>query len=198
MARPLKYNDSELIDILRRVRTEYTGKLTPYILEKKTGVSKAVWIKRFNEEIEELNNVTNPEITLSINTSDLGILSLVKIFEENKDNEAILRTQLISYDVLFQNLLKENHSFKENQDMLDLKLKEVEELKQTIYSLNEEVKESNERAKHFEKQYLKFAAESSYSPNYRTERMNNAIDDSKEENLIHIDFIARNKGLFEE
>lgn len=202
MARPQKYNDEELLELLREVRSSVTGDLSPYLLEKHTGVSKAVWIKRMSEEIEGLNKAFNEPYNEPYNedtgsSSAIGLKNVSTIYQEHKDNEKMLISKLNSYDIFVNNLIRTIQELKAKETELDVALNLVQEKELQVTQLSEELSNEKERTKHYENKYLEAVTQSGYSKNYRTINSSEPLSMENEDNLKKVDFINKNKNLFE-
>ncbi|WP_411954735.1 hypothetical protein ACKXGF_02565 [Alkalibacillus sp. S2W] len=108
MVRPQKYSDEDLIELLKEVRSQVTVDVSPYLLEKHTGVSKSVWRNRMSQQIEKLNQSFTDPFSETKGDSNLPLLeNVASIYSKYKDNEKVLNSKLNSYDVFVNNLMKQ-------------------------------------------------------------------------------------------
>mgnify|MGYP005834001761 CR=1 FL=1 len=190
MVRPKKYNDDELIDLLKQVRSEITTDISPYIMEKHTGVSKAVWRNRFEKEIEQLNDAFNNPFNEKMEGLHMPLENVATIYEKYKDKENVLVSKLNSYDIFVQNLLKMASQVK--------KLVENEkQLQEKILTLEEDLRRQKEATMHYEEHYLISVGQSTFGKQYRTVDTEETLSLKKKENVRKVDFISRNSDLFE-
>lgn len=128
MVRPQKYTDENLLELLRQTRSELTKDLSPYLLEKHTGVSKTVWQKRMIKEINMLNQTFNTPYNNSRNINPIPLDNVLAIYEKYRNNEKILLTKLKSYDIFVNNILK----LASKVNLLESTLKQKENTSQDI------------------------------------------------------------------
>jgi len=194
MSRPQKYTDEQLSEILRQARSELTEDLNPYLLEKHTGISKAVWRSRMAEQIEQLNSSFNNPYEDSHGLGLSYTENVLSIYENNKHNERLLLARLNAYDIFVNNMLR----IATEVQPLQIALQE------TTQSLNSKIRELEEKAQtlkierdHFEKEYLESIGQSTFRQQYRTKKTTEPISMAKVDNVSKIDFIGRNSDMFE-
>ena len=194
VARPKKYTNEDLLELLRQTRSEITEDLTPYLLEKHTGVSKTVWLTRMAKEIEQLNHAFNNPYNDSRGINPLPLDNVLTIYEKYKDNEKVLLTKLRSYDIFVNNILKMASKVSGLEVTLHQKESASEE---RIQELEEKVDVLKEERDHFEKEYLETIGQSAYREQYRTRETEEPLSLEKKENAEIVDFIGRNSDLFD-
>lgn len=194
VARPKKYTNEDLLELLRQTRSEITEDLTPYLLEKHTGVSKTVWRTRMAKEIEQLNHAFNNPYNDSRGINPLPLDNVLTIYEKYKDNEKVLLTKLRSYDIFVNNILK----MASKVSGLEVTLHQKESAsEQKIQELEEKVAVLQEERDHFEKEYLETIGQSTYRKQYRTRETKEPLSLDRKENVEIVDFIGRNRDLFD-
>ena len=194
VARPKKYTNEDLLELLRQTRSEITEDLTPYLLEKHTGVSKTVWRTRMVKEIEQLNQAFNNPYNHSRDINPLPLDNVLTIYEKYKHNEKVLLTKLKSYDIFVNNILK----MASKVSGLEVTLHQKESAsEQKIQELEEKVAVLQEERDHFEKEYLETIGQSAYREQYRTRETEEPLSLEKKENAEIVDFIGRNSDLFD-
>ncbi|WP_080875328.1 hypothetical protein [Oceanobacillus timonensis] len=194
MARPKKYTDEDLLELLRQTRSEITEDLTPYLLEKHTGISKTVWRTRMAKEIKQLNHAFNNPYNDSRGINPLPLDNVLTIYGKYKDNEKVLLTKLKSYDIFVNNILKTASKVRGLEVTLQQKESASE---QRIQELEEKVDVLKGERDHFEKEYLETIGQSAYREQYRTRETKEPLSLEKKENAEIVDFIGRNSDLFD-
>lgn len=194
VARPKKYINEDLLELLRQTRSEITEDLTPYLLEKHTGVSKTVWRTRMAKEIEQLNQAFNNPFNDSRGINPLPLDNVLTIYEKYKYNEKVLLTKLKSYDIFVNNILKMASKVSGLEVTLQQKESASEE---RIQELEEKVAVLKKERDHFEKEYLETIGQSAYREQYRTRETEESLSLEKKENAGIVDFIGRNSDLFD-
>ncbi|ATH59645.1 hypothetical protein BJG89_04820 [Staphylococcus nepalensis] len=194
MVRPQKYTDENLLELLRQTRSELTKDLSPYLLEKHTGVSKTVWQKRMIKEINMLNQTFNTPYNNSRNINPIPLDNVLAIYEKYRNNEKILLTKLKSYDIFVNNILK----LASKVNLLESTLKQKENTSQDIIQqLEKKVVVLKKERDHFEKVYLETIGQSSFREQYRTKETKEPLSLNWKENKKLVDFIGKNEDLFD-
>ena len=197
MARPNKYNDEELIELLQQVRSQITTDINPYILEKQTGISKAVWKNRFNQEIEQLNEAFNNPVDGNLDGIHFPLENVAAIYERHRDSENILISKFNSHDIFVQNLLRTTSQVNELNNKVNDMEENEKQLLERILNLEQELRTQKEATKHYEEQYLISVGQSTFGKQYRTIETKETLSLKNKKNVKKVDFISRNSELFD-
>ena len=181
MARPQKYTDDFLKEKIVEIKVQYNyQKITPTILEKETGIERTVWIKRMKAFLEEVNKPSN--MSIDFDNSFNVLPNIGEVVMANLDNKKKLLEILDSYNILM-------HKMWEKASMTEEALKQIEDLKATIFELEERNKRLEEEKNHYEKQYFNVTVSSTNITQRQEQGLKNVLDLNKAKNKKLIDEI---------
>lgn len=151
MARPQKYSDYELRNVLMSVSMNNKKKITPSLLEKETGIKRHIWLRRMKKEIELVNKSTIFYNDDSLN--DLPIPNIVNIIDKYYEDKEKLINELVWYN---EKLGDAYSKILENKKLMS----EIKNLNEILQEKDLEINELKKKCKHFETLYLELETRS--------------------------------------
>lgn len=141
--RPEIYSDQQLKDILLRFAVENPGKkISPFQLEKETGIKRHVWSRRMKHIIDDLSTPVEKEF--GGKDGSLPLPNIAELVELNWDNKNKLIHSLSHINELLQSMY-------EQALLYHNKCSEYEELEQKFNQLAHENHQLKDRVNYFEK-----------------------------------------------
>lgn len=157
--KPQQWSDQALRNVALNFRLENPDKkLSPFLLERETGVGRNVWSRRMKDYIEELNLPVSQEI-IKLNSNELVFPSVQLILDYCAGDEIKLKNELFKLQSLFMQTYSKLIKAQEKERSYDALENQMQTLKQKLNN-------TLEQKKHYENLYLEIVATSAYPSNF--------------------------------
>lgn len=165
-----KLSDQEMKELALKIKNKFKHQqLTYSLLERETGIGRNTWMRRIKEYIDDLNKPITRSIGLS-EGDEVYFPNIENLFEVYAGNKQKIINELHQFELLFQDLYKERHSLRE-------KLKKLEDFSEKIEEYKNEISRLRQQVTHYKTMYKKMVV-SSVEPHLREEYglKNNVIE----------------------
>ncbi|MBJ7966976.1 hypothetical protein [Bacillus cereus] len=179
-----KISDVQMKELALQVKNKIKQQqLTYSMLEKETGIGRQTWKRRLDNFIQELNKPILRRFCYT-DSDEVYFPNIESIFDAHGNNKQRIINELHHFELLFQELYKENSTLKERINRLENFKEKIDEYIETIANLQQEVN-------HYKTLYEQIIV-SSIEPHIRDELglTNNLLDFSRniKGNTLLMDF----------